>query len=94
MFLYFVILITGNRFSFSHLWMVRDTVHGYLTPEGSDNKSLDLLYGALRVKIGIPDCFPSVIIVKDQSCSFGKQTWIGVWDKHVFKLKLIMFTAY
>ena len=81
MFLYLIILI--NRFSFIHLWMVRDTVHGYLTPQDNDNKSLDLLYGALRGKIVIHDYFPSVIIVKDQSCSFGKQTWIEVWDKHV-----------
>jgi len=50
--------------------------------------------GALRVKLVIPDYFPSVIIVKDQSCSFRKQTWIEVWDKQVFKLKVIMFTAY
>ena len=65
MFLYLVNLT--NRFSFSHLWMVRDTVHGYLTPQGNDNKSLDLLYRALRVKLMIPDYFPSVITVKDQS---------------------------
>lgn len=82
MFLYLVILING--FSFSHLWMLRDTVHGYLTPQGNDNKSLDLLYGALRIKLVIPDYFLSVTTVKDQSCSFGKQTWIEVWDKHVF----------